>query len=147
MSSFSLPRTFDAITCLFGAVAYLQTSHRLRAAVERMAAHLTDAGVLIIEPWFTPSAFWPDHLDANFRDTPDLKLAWMYRHEHRGETAVLEYHFLVGEPHGIETFVERHELGLFSEADWDSAFSAAGLRGTFDPDGPFGRGLYTAVRA
>jgi len=146
MSSFTLPRRFDVVTCLFSAVAYLKTSDRLTATVERMAAHLTDDGVLLIEPWFTPTAFWSDHLVANFYDGPDLKLAWMYRHERDGDLAVLDQHFLVGEPHGFESFTERHELGLFSEEDWDAAFATAGLQARFDTGGPFGRGLYTAVR-
>lgn len=147
MSTFQLQRRFDVVTCLFSAVAYLRTPDRLAAAVERMAAHLTDAGILIIEPWFTPSAFWPEHLVANFHDLPDLKLAWMYRHDRDGDIALLEQHFLVGEPHGFEEFTERHELGLFSDEDWNAAFAAVGLRATFDASGPFGRGLYTAVRA
>jgi SAM-dependent methyltransferase len=146
MTSFSLPRHFDAVTCLFSAVAYLKTADRLAAAVERMASHLTDGGVLLVEPYFTPSGFWSDHLVANFHDSPDLKLAWMYRHERDGDLAVLEQHFLVGEPHGFESFIERHELGLFSEEDWSDAFDAAGLDARFDASGPFGRGLYTAVR-
>ena len=146
MSSFSLDRRFDVVTCLFSAVAYLKTKDRLTAAVVRMASHLTEGGVLLVEPYFTPAAFWPDHLVANFHDSPDLKLAWMYRHERDGDTAVLEQHFLVGEPHGFESFTERHELGLFSEEDWEAAFSAAGMRATWDAGGPFGRGLYTALR-
>src|SRR5688572_604844 len=48
MSTFSLPKRFDVITCLFSAVAYLKTSDRLSATVERMASHLTDDGVLLI---------------------------------------------------------------------------------------------------
>lgn len=146
MSTFQLPKRFDVVTCLFSAIAYLRTGDRLIAAVDRMAEHLTDGGGLLIEPWFTPTAFWSDHLVANFHDGPDLKLAWMYRHEREGELAVLEQHFLVGERHGFESFTERHELGLFSDADWDAAFAAARMRATFDPVGPFGRGLYTAVR-
>ncbi|MBB3086886.1 class I SAM-dependent DNA methyltransferase [Geodermatophilus sabuli] len=146
MSSFSLPRRFDVITCLFGSVAYLKTADRLTATVKRMASHLTDDGVLLIEPWFTPTAFWSDHLVANFYDSPDLKLAWMYRHERDGDMAILDQHFLVGEPHGIESFTERHELGLFSEEDWDAAFAAGGLLADFDDGGPFGRGLYKALR-
>ena len=83
---------------------------------------------------------------ANFHESPDLKLAWMYRHERDGDLAILDQHFLVGERHGVHSFTERHELGLFSEEDWNGAFAAAGLQARFDTDGPFGRGLYTALR-
>ena len=48
MTSFSLPRRFDAVTCLFSAVAYLKTADRLTSAIERMASHLTDDGVLLV---------------------------------------------------------------------------------------------------
>ena len=147
MSTFQLARRFDVVTCLFSAIAYLRTPDRLIAAVERMAAHLTGEGILVIEPFFTPSAFWPDHLVSNFHDLPDLRLAWMYRHEREGQIAIFDQHFLVGEPRGFESFTERHEMGLFSEDDYGAAFAAAGMHASFDAAGPFGRGLYTAVRA
>lgn len=146
MSTFQLDRRFDVVTCLFSAIAYLRTRDRLIAAVERMAAHLTGEGVLLIEPFFTPAAFWPDHLVANFHDLPDIKLAWMYRHEREGQIAIFDQHFLVGDSQGFESFTERHEMGLFSDDDWSAAFANAGLRATLDTNGPFGRGLYTAIR-
>jgi len=146
MTTFRLDRRFDVVTCLFSAIAYVRTPDRLSAAVKRMASHLTSKGALAIEPFFSPSSFWPDHLVANFHDTPDLKIAWMYRHDLEGDVAIIDQHFLVGDHDGFDTFTERHEMGLFTEADWDAAFANAGMRATFDSEGPFGRGLYTAVR-
>jgi len=39
---------------------------------------------------------------------------------------------------------ERHEFGLFSRADFETAFS--GLELTYDAEGLMGRGLYIGVK-
>ena len=68
----------------------------------------------------------------------------MYTSEREGSLSVLDFHYLVGRPTGIETFQERQELGLFSEEQHLDAFRAAGLEARFEPEGLFGRGLYVA---
>jgi SAM-dependent methyltransferase len=147
MVTMDLDRQFDAVTCLFSAIAYVGTAERLSESIARMTAHLAPGGVLVIEPWFTPSAFWPRHLVANFHDEPDVKLAWMYAHDHQGSRAILEKHFLVGTTDGFDAFTERHELGLFADEDYRAAFAAVELEAEHDPEGPFGRGLYLARRS
>src|SRR5215210_5871042 len=95
-----LGRRFDVVTCLFSAIGYVRTVDRLDRAVARMAACLRPGGVVLVEPWFTPDAYWPKHLVANFHEQPDLRVAWMYVHDRRDDVSVLDIQYLVGEPEG-----------------------------------------------
>jgi SAM-dependent methyltransferase len=144
MADFSLERRFDVVTCLFSSIGYVRTEERLRSSILCMRRHLNPGGLLLVEPWFTPEAFWTNTITANHVDQPDLKIAWMYTSEREGSISVLDIHYLVGRPTGIETFRERQELGLFTEQQHLDAFRDAGLQARHESHGPFGRGLYVA---
>jgi hypothetical protein len=60
--------------------------------------------------------------------------------------SILDFHYLVGTPEGVEQFTERHELGLFTRDEYREAAIAAGLEPTFDRSGLTGRGLLIGVR-
>lgn len=147
MTDFDLGRTYDVVTCLFSSIGYVRTRTRLRRAIASMARHLRSPGLLIIEPWFTPESFWREHVVANFHDHPDIKLAWMYRHRRRGRVAVLDIHHLLARKQGVNHFVERHELGLFSREDMQDALRGqGGLTVSYEETDIFDRGLYVGVR-
>ncbi|MDX6555984.1 MAG: dTDP-3-amino-2,3,6-trideoxy-4-keto-D-glucose/dTDP-3-amino-3,4,6-trideoxy-alpha-D-glucopyranose [Miltoncostaeaceae bacterium] len=146
MTDFRLPRAFDVVTCLFSAIAYVGTAPAMARAVARMAEHLRPGGLLLLEPWFTPEAFWADTITANHVDRPDLKIAWMYTSRREDLLSVLDIHYMVGTPAGVERFEERHELGLFTHEEHLGALRAAGLEARHDPEGLFDRGLYLGVR-
>ena len=134
----------DVVTCLFSSIGYVRTEERMRAAIRCMRRHLNPGGVLLIEPWFTPEAYWTGTITANNAEQGDLKIAWMYTSEREGDLSVLDIHYLVGRPTGIRTLHERQELVLFTERQQLDALSAAGLEARHESDGPFGRGLYVA---
>jgi SAM-dependent methyltransferase len=144
MADFALGRTFDVVTCLFSSIAYVRTLERMRAAVACMRRHLAPGGLLLLEPWFEPDSYWTGTITANHVDEPDLKIAWMYTSEREGDVSVLDIHYLVGRPDGIETFRERHEMGLFTREQHLDAFRRCGLHARYESGGPFGRGLYVA---
>lgn len=144
MADFELGRRFDVVMCLFSSIAYVRTVARLRAAVASMRRHLKAGGVVLLEPWFTPETYWTGTITANHVDEPDLKISWMYTSEREELVSVLDIHYLVGRPDGIETFRERHEMGLFTTAQHLDAFHAVGLEARHESGGPFGRGLYIA---
>ncbi len=139
---FRLERRFDAITCLFGSIAYVKTFENLRRAVANMAEHLVPGGVLVIEPFLRPEDFRSQYLHANFVDRPDLKVARMNVSAREGNVFIANFHFLVGTPEGIEYFTEHHELGMFTDEEYRDALRSAQLEVFHDPEGPMGRGLF-----
>jgi SAM-dependent methyltransferase len=142
MTTFTLPRRYDVIICLFSSIAYVRTLERMRAAVANFARHLNPGGVALVEPWYTPETFWTDTLTGNVADHGDLKIYWMYTSRRVDRLSVLDIHYLVGQPSGVEHFTERHEMGLFTHAEYLTAFRDAGLEPEHEPIGIFRRGLY-----
>jgi ubiquinone/menaquinone biosynthesis C-methylase UbiE len=147
MAAFDLGRRFDAVVCLFSAIGYMTSLRRLRRAIRAMARHLEPGGVLIVEPWFGPESWQVGHVSARFIDQPGFKLARMGVSQRRGRLTPLEEHHLVATPAGVEHFRHRHTLALYSDAEYQGAFQAAGLEPIWDdglPTEP--RGLYIGVR-
>ena len=128
METLDLGERFDVVTCLFAVSAYARTPERLRATVARLAAHLNERGVLLVEPFLSFEEYRAGHIDAVFVDEPALKIARMGVSRQLGRIALLDFNYLVATPIGVERLFERHEIGLFSEADYRLAFTEAGLR-------------------
>jgi SAM-dependent methyltransferase len=146
MVDFDLGRTFDAIVCLFSAIGYVVTVERLYAAITAMARHLRPGGVLLVEPWITPEAFTLGTVHALYVDQPALKIARINVSAVRERVSILQFHYLVGTPAGVDQFTERHELGLFTQDEYRDSAVAAGLVTSFDEHGLTGRGLLIGVR-
>jgi SAM-dependent methyltransferase len=145
MIDFRLEYSFDVITCLFS-VAYVKTRENLEKTVDCMVRHLRPGGIVVIEPFISPENYWTGIITANFVDEPDLKIAWMYTSDvPEGRVAVLDIHYLVGTPEGVDYFTERHEMGLFTHEEYLEAFRKVGLEVHYDPTGLFGRGMYLGV--
>lgn len=144
MLDFELGRRFDVVTCLFSAIGYARTLENLGRTVTTMAGHLEPGGLLIVEPWFSPGIFVAGGPHATFVDEPEFKAARISLNEVAGTLSTLDFHYLVGTSEGIESFRERHELGLFTHEHYLEAFGAAGLAVEHDPEGISGRGLYVA---
>jgi len=146
MASFSLKRKFDAIICLFSSIGYVKTKQRLRQTIQNMAGHLQPGGVLIIEPWFSPEAFTPGTVHGLWVDKPDLKIARINISLVKDNLSIMDMHHLVGTPSGIEHFVERHEMALFTHEEYLEAFRTANIEVTHEREGLTGRGLYVATQ-
>ncbi|MCO5296130.1 MAG: methyltransferase domain-containing protein [Fimbriimonadaceae bacterium] len=146
MSAFDLGRTFDAVTCLFSAVGYLPSAESLNAALECFARHTRPGGVVMVEPWLFPGDYREGHVHALLVDEPELKICRMSSSVRDGRRVRFEFHYLVGEPTGVEHLVETHDTTLHSHEEYIAAFEGAGLKVSFDEQGLMGRGLYIGVK-
>jgi len=73
-------------------------------------------------------------------DQPDLKIARVNVAAVEGKISVIDFHYLVGTPQGVDSFVERHELALFRLDEYEQAFRLAGLDLERLPEGLAGGG-------
>lgn len=146
MVDFKVGRAFAVVTCLFSSIGYVKTLPRLQQAIQNLAAHTLPGGVVIIEPWFSPGVLRPGFLHALLVDQPELKVARISRNEIEGNVSILNFHYLIATPAGVEYTTERHELGLFTHEEYVAAFAASGLTVVHDREGLDGRGLYIGIK-
>lgn len=146
MVEFDLGRQFDAVTCLFSAIGYAVTVEKLNRTLRHIANHLLPGGVAVVEPWLMPAQIIPRGVHSRFVDLPDLKIARINTSKQENGVSILDFHYLVGTPDGVESFTEHHELGVFTDPQYRAAFTAAGLDVTFETPGLDGRGIYIGVK-
>lgn len=147
MTNFDLDRSFDVVTCLFASIAYVCTPENLRQAVKHLARHVAPGGLLLIELWLSPAHYWHNHVVMNVAETPARKIVWMYVGKEAHNVVTNDIHFMVATPEGVSHFTEQHRMGLFADADYRFALSAAGMTLLHqDSQGFFGNGLYVARR-
>jgi SAM-dependent methyltransferase len=146
MRTFDLGREFDAVTCLFSSIGYARTEEGLNQTVANLTRHVGAKGILVIEPWFFPEQYEWGKVHASFVDDPDLKIARVNTSGPHGNVSMLEFHYVVGTPDGVESFTERHEVGLFTHEAYVDAFFRAGMEVHHDAEGLMGRGLYVGMK-
>ena len=142
MRQFDLAKRFDVVTCLFGSIGYLPDIDALNSGIQSMTQHLAKGGLLIVEPWLTPDVFKAGHLGSLFIDNDDLKIARINISRVEGRQSILDFHYLVGTPTGVDGLYEEHRMTLFTNEEYLAAFQNAGLSVERDADGLMGRGLF-----
>ena len=147
MRTFDLGRRVDAAICMFSSIGYMGTVEDLRSAVGRMAAHLEDAGVLVIDGWVRPDA-WIEpgtvHALAGVRE--ETAVAQAVRSRREGAKTYLDFEYLVATLEGITHLVDCHVLTLFTDDEYQDAFRASELRVERVVNVPAGRDRYIGVR-
>ena len=147
MAQFSLGRSYDLVVSLFSSIGYAKTVARLNTTIARMADHAREGGLVIVEPWLGPEGYRAGVPHAVFVDQPELKIARFDVSQVKGSRSILNFQYLVASKEGVASFSERHELGLFTQAEYLVAIEAARLEPTYDPQGIDGRGLYLGVKS
>lgn len=146
MTKFKLEQHFDVVICLFSSIGYLKTKSKLNQAIKTMERHLLPGGVLLAEPWFTPTQWKPGRASTVEVDQPNLKIVRMSYSGKKGRISLLEFQYLIGTPKGIDHIIEHHEFGLFTHREYMDAFKKTGLNVTHDSEGLDGRGLYIGTK-
>jgi SAM-dependent methyltransferase len=148
MCAFDLGTKFDAVTCMFSAVAYLPSAAAMTAAVDAMARNLEPGGVIIIDPWWSPDRFLDGHVSGHVVKDGDATIARVSRSTRADrDHARMEIQVVVATPDGIRNFAETHSISLFTQDDFLQAFEKAGCVPEFIEGGFSGCGLYVAVRS
>jgi SAM-dependent methyltransferase len=142
MIRLEMPHRYDVVVCLFSSIGYVGTADRLARAIASMAGVLDPGGILILEPWFTPTQWKKNSVHAVFVDEPGLKIARISTSRTVRGQSVIDMQYLVGTKSATRHHVETHRLGLFTTSQMKAAFTKAGLRVTYDKKGLTGRGLY-----
>ena len=144
---FDLGRTFDVVLCMGSAIGYSRDRRGLRTAMRMMARHLGPGGAAFVVPWVLRSDWIPGRNQTETATRGAASIARMSVSRGRGRLSAVEMHHLVGSRAGIDHFVERHALGLFSVGEYLGAMRAAGLKAKWLPKGrDWFRGLLIGVR-
>lgn len=144
MSDFDLGVRYDVILCLFSSIAYLLQVEQVVSAFVCFKKHLNPEGVVIVEPWFSPEQWRVGAPHMVTVDRADLKICRINTSGREGRLSLIQFHYLIGKPQGVEHLTESHELALYTSEEMLDFFGQAGLSVQYDPEGLFGRGLYVA---
>jgi ubiquinone/menaquinone biosynthesis C-methylase UbiE len=132
MTTMNLGKRFDVITCLFSSIGYVKTHSNLERTIRNFAKHLKNGGVVLIEPWFTKSAYVPGSPHMETYDGKDTKIARLSVPRVKGSLSVIDMHYLVAErDEDVKYFLDRHELGLFEVDETLKILEEAGLKSRF----------------
>lgn len=147
MSGFDLPQRYDAITCLFSSIGYLRTLDRVQSALRCFRSHLTQRGIIVVEPWFPPDALRVGDGTPQTGKSAGVTVERTSHTEIEGRLSRLRFDYRVTSPNGVRQMTETHELGLFTPDEMLETFARSGLVARYDPHGLTGRGLYVATIA
>ncbi len=147
MVNFELKSKFDIIVCLFSAIGYVKTKARLQKTIKNMTRHLLPGGILLVEPWFTPSQWHPGRVFTTEVNKSNSKIVRLSHSSQKGSLSILEFQYLIGTSKGIERDSEILEMGLFTKKEYLDSFRSANLKVIHDPFGVDGRGLYIGIKS
>lgn len=148
MRAFRLDRRFDVVSCLFSAIGHLTSPEEVRTTFANFARHLTDGGVLIVEPWIEPSGIRPGSLHLRTHESSGATIVRLAASARRGDQSVITYHYLIGKPgRGIRHFEETDVGLMLAHQRLLALLRAAGLEAHFLRRGLMrGRGLLVGIK-
>jgi SAM-dependent methyltransferase len=146
MCGFDLGRRFDAVTCLFSSIGYLNDAAELDAAVGCFARHLNPGGVIVLEPWCFPEKFVPGQVMSDLVTVDGMTISRVSHATLDAGATRIEAHYVVADPDsGVRHFVDVHRLALFTRGQYERAFRLAGCTVRYLP-AERGVGLFVGTR-
>lgn len=148
MSDFRIRKQFDAIICMFGAIAYARTHRNLERVINNLYAHLKPGGVLIIERWYDREQWISNPLNAGIYGTGDLKIVRIGYNRTKGNIALSEEHYLIAEKgRGVRYFSDVQQFGLFTTEEFMHVLSKCGFKPSIMKSPITGNPRYVAVKS
>ncbi|WP_017545367.1 class I SAM-dependent DNA methyltransferase [Nocardiopsis prasina] len=147
MSDFSLGRTFDVITCMFGSIGHPTSVQALTDTLRCFAHHLTPGGLAAVDPWWFPDTFLDGFVSGDVIHHQDRTIARVSHSVRENNTSRMQVHYTIADPTtGIRHFSETYVASLFTRQQYETAFETAGFDLDYLPHLHRGRGLFLATR-
>jgi hypothetical protein len=106
--------------------------------------HVTGEGIVIVEPWFAPGVIDPARVSRHSGMLGSGHVERISQIDVDGRVSRIRFSYTISTEAGSLTASETHELGLFTEAEMQRAFEAAGFTASYSSPGLMGRGLWVA---
>lgn len=146
MRELDLGWTFDVVTCLFAAVAYLPGVADLERAIAAMTRHVAPGGALVLHPGVMPDELAKGHSANVVAPLPDGVVRRRAVAKRDGAALVITFDFEVERGDRTSAFTEVHRMALFTDAEYREAFRRAGMTAKHVEPWPGPRGVYVANR-
>lgn len=130
MRALRLGRTFDGVL-LHDAVSYMATREDLARAIATAYAHTAPGGVALFQPDFVAETFAPGtETGGNDAEGRALRyLEWRWAPASCGSSYFTDMAYLLRDTNdALEVHHDRHQMGLFSQADWLELIGATGFQ-------------------
>jgi ubiquinone/menaquinone biosynthesis C-methylase UbiE len=128
MVKFNLKQKFDVITCLFGAVGYVETFNNMVKTLENFHKHLSEKGLVIVEPWIFRKDFKEGYVALDTYENEKVKFARMATSKISRSKWIIFMHYLIAEKGEIKYFKELHKMLAVEYGDYIEAFDSAGFK-------------------
>jgi len=128
MMNFRLKEKFDVIICLFSSIGYVQNFDNLAKTLENVYKHLSDDGLVMIEPWVFRKDFLKGKIIIDTYEDEKVKLVRMAASKIVRSNWLIFMHYLVGEKGEIRHVKELHRMLAVDYEDYVKAFELAGFK-------------------
>jgi ubiquinone/menaquinone biosynthesis C-methylase UbiE len=128
MVKFDLKEKFDAITCLFSAIGYVETFNNMVKTLENFHKHLSKKGLVIVEPWIFSKDFKEGYVALDTYENEKVKFARMATSKILRSEWIIFMHYLIAEKGKIKYLKELHKMLAAEYEDYIKVFDLAGLK-------------------
>jgi SAM-dependent methyltransferase len=126
MITFRLRNRFDVITCLFSSIGYVQNFGNLVRTLRNFHDHLTDEGLVLIEPWVFKKDFRERSFSIDTYEDENTKLTRMGTSKLTKLHWLVHFHYLTGINGEIKHTKEIHKMIAADYEDYVRGFNRAG---------------------